>query len=145
MSLGNHRDPNPKTAPVAHILIVEDDGDLLEVLKYVLEDEGYRVSTAAGGAEALAIAAAGDVGLVLLDISMPEIGGVEVARRLRADPRTAGIRLAIHTGLDVAAIREQFTDYDSFIAKSEDSEALVAAIKAAMGRPERTSPAASAP
>lgn len=120
-----------------HILIVDDDGDLLEVLKYVLEDAGYRVSMAEGGAAALSIAADENVSLLLLDISMPDISGIEVAERLRADPRTADIRLAIHTGLEEAAMRAQFTDYDCFIAKSEDCEALVAAIKTAVEQPKR--------
>ena len=118
-----------------HILIVEDDGDLLEVLKFVLEDEGYRVSTASGGAQALAIAGSGKVSLVLLDVTMPEIDGIEVAKRLRADLRTANIRVALHTGVAVPAIRARFTDYDAFIAKTEDAEELTAAIKAAIELP----------
>lgn len=121
-----------------HILVVEDDGDLLEVLKFVLEEEGYRVSTAEGGADALTLAGSKDVSLVLLDIEMPGISGIEVARRLRWDPRTANVRLAIHTGKAAADVREQFTDYDAFIAKTEDVPKLVAAIKAALGRPIRT-------
>jgi CheY-like chemotaxis protein len=129
-------------SPIEHILIVEDDGDLLEVLKYVLEDAGYRVSMTEGGAEALTIAAAEDVNLILLDISMPDISGIEVAQRLRAHPNTADIRIVIHTGLAAAAIREQFTDYDCFIAKTEDSDALVAAIRTAMKQPKRTASAA---
>lgn len=120
-----------------HILIVEDDGDLLEVLKFVLEDEGYRVSTAKGGAEALSLAASQDVSLVLLDMAMPGISGIEVAKRLRADPRTANVRLAIHTGTAATQIREQFTDYDAFIAKTEEVTELVAAIRAAIDQPLR--------
>jgi two-component system, OmpR family, phosphate regulon response regulator PhoB len=127
-----------RTSTQPHILIVEDDGDLLEVLKFVLEDEGYRVSTAEGGADALSLAASQEVSLVLLDIEMPGISGIEVARRLRADPRTANIVLALHTGRAAADVREQFTDYDAFIAKTEDVPKLVAAIKAALGRPIRT-------
>ena len=60
---------------------------------------------------------------------MPAISGIEVAKRLRADSRTADIRLAIHTGLEEATVRAQLTDYDCFITKSEDSEALVAAVE----------------
>src|SRR4029078_4637717 len=95
--------------PASHILIVEDDGDLLEVLQFVLEDDGYRVSTAKGGAEALALAASQAVSLVLLDMAMPDIHGTQVAKRLRADPRTAHLRLAVHTGLAASQIREQFS------------------------------------
>jgi CheY-like chemotaxis protein len=115
-----------------HILIVEDDGDLLEVLKFVLEDEGYHVSTAEGGADALSAASSQDFNLVLLDVSMPDMSGIEVAKRLRADPRTANVRLALHTGSSVAEIREQFTDFDAFIGKTENAEDLVAAINAAI-------------
>ena len=120
-----------------HILIVEDDGDLLEVLKFVLEDEGYRVSTAEGGAEALSAASSEEFSLVLLDVSMPAMSGIDVAKRLRADPRTAGVRLALHTGRSVDEVREQFTDYDSFIGKTENAKEFVAAIKVAMERPRR--------
>ena len=127
--------PAPKAG---HILIVEDDGDLLEVLKLVLEEEGYRVSTAESGAEALAIAASQEVSLVLLDITMPDINGVEVARRMRANPRTEHVRLAIHTGLPAETIRQQFADYDTFIPKTEDAEKLVAAINVACDQPMRT-------
>jgi two-component system phosphate regulon response regulator PhoB len=121
-----------------HILIVEDDGDLLEVLKFVLEEEGYRVSTAEDGADALSLAAREEVRLVLLDIEMPGKSGIEVAERLRADPRTANVRLAIHTARAAADIREQFTDYDAFIPKTDDVPELVAAIKAALEHPRPT-------
>jgi DNA-binding response OmpR family regulator len=132
------------TPNAGHILIVEDDGDLLEVLRFVLEDEGYRVSTAERGADALSVAFSEDVSLVLLDISMPDIDGIEVAKRLRADPRTANVRIAIHTGLASASVREQFTDYDAFIAKAEDASELLAAVKAALEQPTRAvSPPAS--
>jgi CheY-like chemotaxis protein len=131
----------PASKP-AHLLIVEDEGDLLEVLKFVLEDAGYRISTAQDGAAALAIAASGKVSLVLLDVGMPGVDGIEVARRLRADPTTANVRLALHTGLTAAAaVRERFTDYDAFIPKAEDAEELIAAIKAAIEKPPRSSSA----
>ena len=120
------------TKNLGHILIVEDDHDLLEVLRFVLEDEGYRVSTAEGGVDALEIAAAEEVSLVLLDVAMPDIDGVEVAKRLRANPRTASVRVAMHTGRAAPAIRQQFTDYDAFISKTDDSEELLAAHQ---GRP----------
>jgi len=132
-----------RTSTPPHILIVEDDGDLLEVLKFVLEDEGYRVSTAEGGADALSLAASQEVSLVLLDIEMPGISGIEVARRLRADPRTANIVLALHTGRAAADVREQFTDYDAFIAKTEDVSELTAAIKAALDQPVRSTTVAA--
>ena len=134
-----HQPVSPMAASsTRHILIVEDDGDLLEVLKFVLEDEGYRVSTAEGGAEALSAASSQEFSLVLLDVSMPDMSGIEVAKRLRADPRTANVRLALHTGRSVAEVREHFTDFDAFIGKTENAEDLVAAINEAVGQPART-------
>jgi CheY-like chemotaxis protein len=120
-----------------HILIVEDDADLLEVLKFVLEDEGFEVTTTDRGAEAFSLAAAQEFALVLLDVSMPDIDGIELATQLRADPRTRHLRLAIHTGLAAADIRERFTDYDAFIAKAEEADELIAAIRAAVAQPMR--------
>ena len=122
------------TPTQAHILVVEDDGDLLEVLKYVLEEAGYKVSTAADGAAALSIAAAEKVALVLLDISMTGMSGIEVARRLRARSETADILVAVHTGLGEAAVRAQLPDYDLFVKKSDDSEALLAGIAAVLSK-----------
>jgi CheY-like chemotaxis protein len=135
------------SASNGHILIVEDDADLLEVLKFVLEDEGYEVTTTDRGAEAFAIAAAHEFALVLLDVAMPDIDGIELAKQLRADPRTSHLRLAIHTGLPAADIRERFTDYDAFIGKAEEADQLIAAIQAAMAlplRPRSPIPTASA-
>lgn len=121
------------TPAQAHILVVEDDAELLEILQYVLEEAGYKVSTAPDGAAALAIAAAGKVTLILLDISMAGMSGIEVARRLRARSETADILVAVHTGLGEASVRAQFPDYDLFVKKSDDSEALLAGIATVLG------------
>ena len=121
------------TPAQAHILVVEDDAELLEILQYVLEEAGYKVSTAPDGAAALAIAAAGKVTLILLVISMAGMSGIEVARRLRARSETADILVAVHTGLGEASVRAQFPDYDLFVKKSDDSEALLAGIATVLG------------
>ncbi len=113
---------------VAHILVVEDDGDLREVLQYMLEDERYKVSTAGTGSEALSLAADENVDLVLLDISMADMSGIEVARSLRADPKTADIRIVMHSGLQEAAVREQFSGYDCFVQKCDDADKILQAI-----------------
>jgi len=120
--------------PAPHILIVEDDGELLEVMQYLLEDEDYKVSAAKSGEAALEIARNGEVDLVLLDIGLEEMSGLEVARSLRSNPATAGIRIALHSGLEEAAVRKQFTGYDLFVEKSEDPERLLGEIAAAFGR-----------
>jgi CheY-like chemotaxis protein len=131
-------------APVAHILIVEDDGALLEVLRYVLEDEGYQVSTADNGPDALQLIAATRVDLVILDCSMSEMSGFDVARTLRADERTLHVPIALHTGLSEDAVRSRFTDYDLYMPKADDADALTVTIRQALtARAAREAPSAS--
>lgn len=111
----------------ARILVVEDDWDILEVVKLMLEYEGHHVVTAKHGRAALEAAAAASkpFDLVVLDISMPEMSGIEVAQALRSSPKTADVYLVVHTGLDEHWVRERFADYDVFLTKAADAEMLV--------------------
>ncbi len=119
----------------AHLLIVEDDGDLLEVLKYVLEDAGHAVSTAEDGPSALSIVRSKSVDLVLLDIARADVSGTDVAKLLRSEPATAHIPIAVYTGLDEATVRAEFAGYDLFLRKSDDPAELLQAIASVLGRP----------
>lgn len=80
------------------ILVVDDDDDLRSVIAELLELEGYRVLTACTGADALALLASNDVGLVLLDLGLPGLDGREVLRRRRIDPRLAAIPVLLLSG-----------------------------------------------
>ena len=71
------------------VLIVDDDTDIVTLLEQVLLDEGYDVRTAIGEG-ALRVAADEHPTIILLDIMMPGMDGVEVSQRLRADERTRG-------------------------------------------------------
>jgi len=75
----------------AHVLIVDDLPRNLQVLALLLDKAGYRVSMALGGAQALAMIAQDLPDLVLLDVMMPDMDGLEVCRRLKADPTTADV------------------------------------------------------
>lgn len=92
-------DPAPPTATPATILIVDDEASMRETIEGVLESEGYRLASAASGPEALARAAALVPDLVLLDVMMSGMDGLEVCRRLRADERLAQVPVIIVTSL----------------------------------------------
>jgi CheY-like chemotaxis protein len=112
-------------APHGRILIVEDDLDVLEVLKLMLEGEGHTVVTAKHGRDALASARAKPFDMIVMDISMPEMSGIEVGQALRADERTAGIRIVLHTAVEKRWVEERFADYDLFVAKADDTDLLI--------------------
>ena len=107
------------------ILIAEDAWAILEVLKLMLEHEGHVVVTAKNGREAVALATAKPFDMIVMDISMPEMSGIEVARALRGREETANILIGIHTGLDEHWVRERFSDYDLFLTKATDTDVLV--------------------
>ena len=82
------------------ILVVEDNEDLLDVLRWVLESARYTVATAANGEDALVcIRAAPRPRLVLLDITLPDMSGLEVAARMKADPALAEIPIVLVSGM----------------------------------------------
>jgi CheY-like chemotaxis protein len=107
------------------ILIIEDDWAVLEVLKLMLEDDGHIVVTAGQGRQGLALASSKPFDLVVMDISMPGMNGIDVAQALRANAKTRDILIVIHTGLDEHWVRERFTDYDVFLTKATDTVVLV--------------------
>ena len=122
-------------APTGRILIIEDDWDILEILKLMLEDEGHQVVTAKQGKAALSAAASKRFDVVVMDISMPDMSGIEIAQALRANPKTADVHIAIHTGLQERWVRERFSDYDLFLTKAEDVTRLVTGIAKLVANP----------
>ena len=108
------------------ILIVDDLPQNIRLLEAVLAPRGYDVVPAASGAEALEHVAAGGMGLVLLDILMPEMDGYEVCRRLRADPILAEVPILMLTALDDrdARLAGLEAGADDFITKPYDRAEL---------------------
>jgi CheY-like chemotaxis protein len=88
----------PQNPPT--VLVVDDDGDLLQVLGEVIEGEGFRAVTAKSGEQALELLNAGETPcVILLDLKMPGMGGEEFRRRQLANPRFSGIPVIGFTGL----------------------------------------------
>lgn len=79
------------------ILIAEDEPNVVELVRVTLEDDRVRVVAAPDGASALELAARLQPGLVLLDVGLPDVSGLEVCRRLRLDPATAGTPIVMLT------------------------------------------------
>ena len=95
---------------VRYVLVIEDDPGIAGILVDVLGDEGYRVATADDG-RALALALTEPPDLILLDVMMPGMSGVEVCRRLRADPRTAAVPVVFLTAVPHDVLRPQVAAY----------------------------------
>lgn len=77
------------------ILVADDDEDILALVKAVLERSGHEVVAVADGAEALATVRTRKPDLAVLDITMPQVDGLEVLRRLRADAETAALPVVL--------------------------------------------------
>ena len=86
------------TAERGRVLIVDDDRNILDLLAELLELEGYNVSTAADGAEAMDLAVSFDPDVIVSDVVMPQVGGLELCRRLKEDPRTAYVPVLLISG-----------------------------------------------
>ena len=121
------------------ILIVEDEKDILQLVKLYLEKEGYRTVTASTGSEGLAQVRTEKPDLVVLDLMLPEIDGLEICKRLRAAPDTAMLPIIMLTakaeesdtiiGLELGA--------DDYVTKPFSPKTLVARVKALFRRLER--------
>jgi DNA-binding response OmpR family regulator len=79
------------------IVIAEDEPNVVDLVRVTLEDDRVRVIAAPDGTSALELAARLQPGLVLLDVGLPDVSGVEVCRRLRLDPSTAAIPIVMLT------------------------------------------------
>jgi len=107
-----------KTSPV-HVLAIDDDVRQLDLFRAALEPQGFRVRTESSGRAGIAAAATWPVDLVLLDLVMPEVSGVEVVGALRGNARTRGVPILLVTAHELeAADRAKLNgDVDAIISK----------------------------
>ena len=118
------------------ILVVDDEEDILELVRYNLARDGYRVVCAASGEQALNKAGSEPFDLIVLDLMLPGIDGLEVAKRLKSKPETRHIPIImltakgeeadIVTGLELGA--------DDYVTKPFSPRILVARVKAVIRR-----------
>lgn len=124
------------TANSTKILLVDDDPDILELLEYNLAKEGFVLAKASDGKEAIAIAQEFNPQLVILDVMMPAMDGIETARRMKSMPELKDALI-----LFLTARGEEYTEVAAFDAGAHDyiikpikPRALVSRIKAMLKR-----------
>jgi two-component system phosphate regulon response regulator PhoB len=139
-SLPASQPPSPK----ARILVVEDEEDLLELVRFNLAREGYQVQGLARGEEALRAVRAQPPDLLLLDLMLPGMDGLELCRLLRADAATRALPIVMLTAKgeesDVVAGLE--LGADDYITKPFSPRVLLARVRAVLRRRVDGSPAA---
>src|SRR6476661_9311422 len=118
------------------ILIIDDEKDLIELVRYNLEKDGYDSISATDGGSGLEIAQKHKVDLIVLDLMMPGMDGLEVCRRLRADARTSRVPLIMLTAKATEADRIVGLEMgaDDYITKPFSPREVVARVKAVLRR-----------
>lgn len=121
------------------ILVVDDEPDILEFISYNLKKEGYRVSTAKDGMKAIQVAQTDPPDLIILDIMMPGLDGVEVCRKLRDLPLFKNTLIIFLTARseDYSEIAGFDVGADDYIAKPIRPRVLIARINALLKRKHR--------
>ena len=111
------------------ILIVDDEKNYLTILSAVLEDEGFEVLTALGGREALEVHKTSDLDLIVTDMKMPGMDGIELLEHIKSvDPDLPIIMMTAHGTIDKAVEAMQKGAY-SYILKPFDNERLIIYVK----------------
>ena len=130
---------------MTRVLVVEDDPDIAQLVAHYLEKAGFSAELLANGRDALSAIAARPPDVLVLDLMLPQVDGLEICRAVRANAATATIPIIMLTaraeesdrivGLEIGA--------DDYVAKPFSPNELVARIRALVRRAQRTSPAAS--
>lgn len=127
------------------ILIIEDEADLADVLGYNLRRAGYRTDTAADGHVGLQKATDERPDLIILDVMMPQLSGLQVARLLRTNPKTSGIPILMLTakGEEADQVAGLQVGADDYVTKPFSMKVLLARVEAMLRR-QRGAAAAAA-
>lgn len=118
------------------ILVVDDEKDIVDLLAYNLEKEGYTVIRAYDGERALEQVRSQHPDLLILDLMLPGIKGVDVCRRLRSDPRTEGLPIIMLTakGEEIDRVLGLEMGADDYITKPFSVRELIARVRAVLRR-----------
>lgn len=125
---------------MAKILVVDDEPDAVELVEFNLKNAGFEVITAAGGSEALKKARSTLPDLILLDLMIPEVDGLEVCKLLRRDAATAGIPILMLTAkaAEIDRVLGLELGADDYVTKPFSPRELMLRIKGLLRRRETT-------
>jgi phosphate regulon transcriptional regulator PhoB len=120
------------------VLIVEDDHDIIELVRYNLEREGYRVTHATDGVSGLESARRELPDLLILDLMLPQLSGLQLCQEIRRTPRTAHLPIIMLTARSDEADRVVGLELgaDDYVTKPFSPRELVARVKAVLRRAE---------
>ena len=116
------------------VLVVDDDAMNLRLAVTVLEQVGYEVLGASSGAEGIEAALTHAPDLVLMDVQMPGVNGIETLKRLRANPRTAALKVVAFTALAMKGDAELLlaAGFDGYLEKPIRYKEFLASVAAAL-------------
>ena len=118
----------------ARLLIIEDERDLARVLTDLLRAEGYDVHTASDGNAGLALAMSEPFDLIILDLMLPGLGGMEICQRLRSHKFNGGILMLTAKGRTADQVAGLKTGADDYVIKPYNPDEIVARITALLRR-----------
>ena len=120
---------------MANILIVDDERDIVSALKIYLSNEDYRLFTASTGREALDCVKANDIDLVLMDITMPNMDGLEALKAIRAKDGNANVVMCSAMGQEAMVVEAVQAGIKDFIVKPFKDDRLMKTVNSILGNP----------
>ena len=128
------------------VLVVDDERDILELVKYNLDKEGYQVTVVATGEDALVATRTKLPDIVILDLMLPGVDGLEVCRRLKADPKTRSIPIVMLTakGEEADVVSGLELGAADYVTKPFSPRVLTARIRAVLRRGDTVEDTATA-
>ncbi len=139
MQQGTYGQANADEQAVLKVLVIDDEPSIVDIIKLGLKYEGFQVDVAANGPDGLVAAQRLDPDLVILDLMLPGMDGLEVCRQLRSNPITQDVPILMLTAR--GQVHDRVTGLDSgaddYLAKPFDFDELVARIHAVLRRQRR--------
>src|SRR6202044_3033531 len=133
---------SPKREPMKRVLVIEDDKDIVELVRYNLEKDGYQVASSGDGATGLAQIRKAAPDLLVLDLMLPKLSGLEICKEVRKDVSLNRIPILILTAKGEEADRVVGLELgaDDYVTKPFSPRELAARVKALLRRAEPGTP-----